>query len=917
MLIYTFMVYDDEVGIALEQMTRKLGEAIDANGLLDHAFNKLRQEAGKSADFKYDTRELREEVLGDNARLRAQVLELEEQVESLEAETIRVRRALKNQAGVLGAAGFKYAGMDAEMLVRVNEFAAALREGRDLIPTADRPSELLRENRRLKEEARVFQTKLELFEREFGGSGGQREDNLIQDSQIKALRDDVRRLLHENGELKNRLGLMQDELVLLINRQLARSEGGAQEGSGGELSAALVASNEMVLLHLRELQQHMHQGEQDDEEQPASERLSEQPHRSLERTPSGRPPQGRGSRSLFPHTPSNLSGSRFPQSAAFSGAASFSQTGVPVTPHGKTLLSKTLANLNLPDESWAGEVRDLNAQLVECVEQLFEREDELNETRVVVGGLERTLVGVKQQLATLYYDHSKRAEEWRVREKQVRADLSTVLNERDDLRLRLRRTEETLTLLQREDAEAVEIKVRELTRRVTVHEVNEAILSRRFIAQAEQLECELQRRLDMQRDLAEVEGALKKRVLYLEQCKASLGNRVERLEARLARAAPIDDLKEAQTELEGLREEHLEALRREMDAKVTLLRMNEQSMQLHEAQAGLEAANRELATSRAHGIHLQHQLDEQKHLTSKSLLSANASSELSSIVADCARYRIEVGRLEVELSSERRSLEGARDALKLHAVRERELVRDLEQSTLRAEQLSSQEGEMRAASIAIHLKYDAGLTRDEAEGLRSELGQVRSEQAKTALENCRLRELAEIATQQAEAVVRFRHQGADEMQELLASCSLAQSLGDDELIIGRLQRQLMSTKASYKSFASKYHSLRGDMGQRELVIRALEHRLDQREAASFVLKTAHQSEVAVIKRALRDLESFDPQAGAEHRGVSRLGKKISGLSHKMNSVSDLVNYCYQSSLCMTFANTHVETLGEHCSVEYS
>ena len=46
----------------------------------------------------------------------------------------------------------------------------------------------------------------------------------------------------------------------------------------------------------------------------------------------------------------------------------------PHTPHGKSLLSKNLGQLNLPPEEWATEVKDLNGQLVECLEQLYERE---------------------------------------------------------------------------------------------------------------------------------------------------------------------------------------------------------------------------------------------------------------------------------------------------------------------------------------------------------------------------------------------------------------------------------------------------------------------------------------------------------------------------------------------------------------
>lgn len=64
----------------------------------------------------------------------------------------------------------------------------------------------------------------------------------------------------------------------------------------------------------------------------------------------------------------------------------------PHTPHGKTLLSKNLGQLNLPPEEWATEVKELNGQLVECLEQLYEREEELEEQRSTVSSLEENLV---------------------------------------------------------------------------------------------------------------------------------------------------------------------------------------------------------------------------------------------------------------------------------------------------------------------------------------------------------------------------------------------------------------------------------------------------------------------------------------------------------------------------------------------
>lgn len=64
----------------------------------------------------------------------------------------------------------------------------------------------------------------------------------------------------------------------------------------------------------------------------------------------------------------------------------------PTTPHGKILLTKNLGQMNLPPEEWALEVKELNSQLVECLEQLYEREAELGEQRSTLGSLEENLV---------------------------------------------------------------------------------------------------------------------------------------------------------------------------------------------------------------------------------------------------------------------------------------------------------------------------------------------------------------------------------------------------------------------------------------------------------------------------------------------------------------------------------------------
>jgi chromosome segregation ATPase len=85
------------LSLAIEELTQKVGESMDANAVLSQAFEKLKAEAGYDPDFHYPELVLKEDMQSENARLQSQVHELDEQVMALENDCIRLRKALKNQ----------------------------------------------------------------------------------------------------------------------------------------------------------------------------------------------------------------------------------------------------------------------------------------------------------------------------------------------------------------------------------------------------------------------------------------------------------------------------------------------------------------------------------------------------------------------------------------------------------------------------------------------------------------------------------------------------------------------------------------------------------------------------------------------------------------------------------------------------
>lgn len=111
-------------------------------------------------------------------------------------------------------------------------------------------------------------------------------------------------------------------------------------------------------------------------------------------------------------------------------------------------------------------MRDLHTQLVECIEQLYTREQELEDTHAVVATLESNLVSIKQQMTSLYYEYASSVDKWEATQTQYKQEASALNNERDDLRLKLRRLSDMSELLQREDKDSIGLQLTDLTRKV-------------------------------------------------------------------------------------------------------------------------------------------------------------------------------------------------------------------------------------------------------------------------------------------------------------------------------------------------------------------------------------------------------------------------------------------------------------------
>ena len=473
-----------------------------------------------------------------------------------------------------------------------------------------------------------------------------------------------------------------------------------------------------------------------------------------------------------------------PFGTPYPGAAATATPAGPATPHGRSLLQNTLTQLNLPPEEWALDVRDLHTQLVECLEQLYSREQELEDTNSIVSTLETQLVAIKQQMTSLYYDYALKSEQYETHTAALNTEATQLNAERDDLRLKLRRMTDMAQLLQSENPTALTSTLTDLTRKVTIYEVNEAVLSRKFIAQSEQLTQEQQTRQALESDFIEMETSLKKRILYLEQYKLAASARIAHLQGRVDSSVSSADYTALQAEIDSLREDHLNTLRREVEARMSALHTLDQARELRSARIIIAHLNADLQAASAGKTSVEEELQHQKEVTARALQTSHSSVEVSQLVSELARFRGEASRLEVELMGANRRCElitqRVDDVTHQCEVADNR-VRELE---TRMDELHSKETAARKAALETMLRFEGGLTRAQAEELQTLHSKTQLALDEAKREVVRHKELALIATEQAQALHTFKKSHETELSELKEYCTKLEARTDDDLLIG-------------------------------------------------------------------------------------------------------------------------------------
>mmetsp|Transcript_4989 Transcript_4989/g.17572 ORF Transcript_4989/g.17572 Transcript_4989/m.17572 type:complete len:1787 (+) Transcript_4989:187-5547(+) len=861
-------------------------------------------------DFMFDGVELRGDSLSRVAQLEAAHQQVEQQLDDLEEERLRLLKRLRDTAMHVSDKGVRFVGLTQQQLEQVRNFAARLRSSAEedeaflaqqTFDNDDFTGGSSMQRRALaKVKAARVQDQLaicRLEERLRGlkralrkATGGSIEDSLEGDVDA----DDF-----EAGDppelaalLRRELGSLTEALQLGGSRNEPAAQPcephlakmleviQAQERNGAELAARLDdARAEVAALRASAVGGG-----------PASPRVRE--------TPSFRGAQPKSPRGEEEDVASFAFAGVTVRAAGYQGAAANRQTGANQTPlhfghnaggdtvrsgytqfgisqtprttQGRAHLDRMTRGLKLPDEAWAGELRDAHAALAEALEALSESGQECAEQGAALALLSGRYALARQHVAVLYDEHVQYVEKAQALDVQRLADISRLREQKELAEVEAANSKRLAQVL--EEGDSLKLECRDLTRRVTHFEMNEMLLRRRYAIAEESRIGEAQRRIGAERALSELEASLRGRILYLELWKQGASSRVDRLQAELAESVPANLACARNAELEALRDEHVELIRDAASLRAELTRLRDcPRMVVHSKQAedsAKVARVRAEAELSAVSARLAVYVD-------KSVSSANP--DVKRLVQELAQLRGDKSRLEVEVAI-------FKEAAGLATARANSATEDSERSRERCQVAEDEARDARDqaadarrnASRALQRLGDAA-TVEQASVLRAAARAAQDLCSGLKRENFRLAELASIASAQAAAFARQKDEAAADHAAVLERAAALEARSDDDRHIGKLQRELLAVKATYRLFASKYEALRGALRRKEATACKAEAQLDARDEALVALRDERHAQVEALRRALGEISRC--VAPAHRARASKAGADALALAH--------------------------------------
>lgn len=493
-------------------------------------------------------------------------------------------------------------------------------------------------------------------------------------------------------------------------------------------------------------------------------------------------------------------------------------------------------------------IASLNEHLIQVLQEVSLKEQLLEKMEKDLEMFMRKFSVILHQKGLLYADFMKEKEKWEEEKKAIEEDKASTELAREHDKIRLMEFERLLDTLEK-DEDKQKKRLGEMTRKVTVLRVNEKSLSRRYTAMQEVEAALRKENKRYKNDVVAMETAITERLGYLLRHKEMSTYKIGVLQQALDESVLATELEAANKQYNELTAKYRDVIQREnsLVARSAIVDNLEADLKaLEEREADLK---REMTSLKERNHSLEQMVNE---LLSK---EGGEGGGDTSIVRqeEIDRISRKLATLEMKELNERERAD--------HATRKydqvQSLIKQLEERNVELEQKFAEISKLNLESQRVERQLrdeiSNSVTQDTHVAVTRRVQSLEESESKLKVEVSRLKEVAEVASHQTEAIKAQQESQDRELTSLRKQLYDMQMESDDKTIIGKLHHHIVALQVSEGTAVRKLEAAMQKLSRQEAHVLRLERKIDEKDQALYHAKTEARNKAKFLKRTIQDL----------------------------------------------------------------